>query len=880
MHTTPNECAPTVDSVLSHWDDCRKQTLHLHDSKHFKLADLGRESLCLSALQSILDAPLISEESSLNHSSCLNAVQQHCLTTRVSPQMLNCSLILLSLEHLSLPNASAAPDFRLTEAQRAMLCTSLLFDAPFQIPLMKYSCTAVSEHALVEYKTSARELPGNMEGLTKKPTSPRQHERHQLDLPDPLADLSTFTTLECLKRDILIQVLQKVLYTHPYIQTFYHKLSRSVIIVMSTGFDGNSTHSFKWSSHTHSKVGFQNFLRYVLPKYSSQVDEAVVYDMERREAFEAEKKQLLEEKLKALQLEQQSAEGTSTEENATKTSAKGSKQASATKKAPVAKTPSEKLKSSSKDCTPSPSSINMSTIEASLPKFQERKLFSAYDVGDVVLLTEGTTTTQYTADGVQIRTEDYHFVDGEHTLSVSVLDSNQHILSTTLRLKGSKSTQSPTVKQASTEKEDLTGVQSEKPNESNGESKSEVEIVGIPQPPDGVKFACLRADFHDSLSISLSHYGPRGSGSLPFEPALPEILQENERSESTVTSRPPSRQAASPGKLTKKQQEQQQQLLEQQRLLEEEKAREREIAQKIVQRKYDELNRHNKYQQLFVGTPHGLHVHCQVMVDLKASPTVSDGSDGIIVVRQKYPTKSSGQQRGEEQLLQTAYKEKQRCSLPDGTLVRYMSDSSVIIQCPSGSVYCTANEREREQFKAALRTGEPTPTTPNSEATESVERVVSAARVSFAQEESSSGGGKGTEEGWLHEAVWVVTTAKGEQFLWSALGVKGSFSAEEKLPCEEEGSGGSQQSKVELSKDEAKKDATMVDGSTMGGSDEVDSPETKQKGKAVWLRKLQSYPATDPISKEVHTIVCLSLQYVHACIALVINIHYTVPDCV
>lgn len=809
-------------------------------------------------------------------------MQQHCLSANISPRLLDHSLILLSLEHLSLPSASAAPDFRLSRAaQQAMLSTSLLFDAPLHIPLKKVSSAVVSERALVEYGAGASELPSSVDGSTGDPVSTLRAEKNRLDLPDPLADLSSYTTVECLKRDSLVQMLQKLLFTHPYIQAFYHNLSRSVVIVMSTGFDGKPTHSYKWSSHTHSKVGFQNFLKYVLPKYGTRIDEATVYDTERREVFEAENKRLLEEKLKALQLEQQSVEAVATEESATKTSAKGSKQSSATKKAPVAKTPSGKIKASSKDCTPSPSSINMSTIEASLPTFQERKLFPAYDVGDVVLLTEGTTTTQYTADGVQIRTEDYHFVDGERTLTVSVLDSSQHVLSTTLRLKGSKFTQSPAAKASRSEDEGLTSVQSEGPKESGGEGgdDDDVEAVGIPQPPDGVEFACLRADFRDSLSISLSHYGPRGSGRLPHEPALPKVLQESERSsESAVTSRPPSRQAASPGKLTKKQQEQQQQLLEQQRLLEEERAREREIAEKVFQRKRDELKRHNKYQQLFVGTPHGLQLHCQVMSDLGASPSVSDGSDGAVVIRQKYPTRSSGQQRGEEELLRAAYEEKQRCSLPDGSLVRYMCNNSVVVQCPDGSVYHTANKREREQFVAALRASEPATATPNPEDADSVERVVSAARVSFAQEDASGGGGEGMNEEWLREeAVWVVTTAKNEQFLWSALADKASSSAEQKPSCEEEGA---QQPKAEaeLSREERGEGTSMGDGSALGESDEVDSTEAKPKGKAVWLRKLLSYPATDPISKEVHvrteTCTCTC-----TCISATCIYTHTVPTC-
>ena len=827
------------------------------------MVDSEQESLCLSAMQSILKSPEISKELSLHHSAALHAVQHFCLSSSVSPQSLDYSLIILSLEHLSVPSASVAPDFSFPDAQQAMLSSRLLFDVPLQIPLKKKSLTSSSLHALVEYKADAgvSESDGkpsavkcSSEGLKMSSSlSKLDSDGQELDLPSPLTNLCSYTSVECLKGDSLVQILHHLSATHPYMQALYHHLSRSTVIVVSTGFDGKLIHSYKWSSQSHSKVGFQNFLQYVLPKYASQIDKAVQIDTERRDVFEEENKRLLEEKLKVLQ-QQPSAEATAEDKESEALSVKGSKRASVAKKTPAAKSPEKKSKTSSKAITPTSSTVNVSSIEESLPKFEERKLFSAYNVGDVVLLTEGTTTTQFTADGVQICTEEYHFVDDDGSLRVSILD-DRHTLSVGMLLNGGKSKSTTAVTQPVVQP---TGDQI--PNEGKSETaegsgdteEKDVVVAGIPEPPDGIGFACLKAHFYQSLSLSLSHYGPKGTGQLPYKPAYPAILQESDRSESSNTSRPQSQQAQSPaGKLSKKQQEQQQQLLEQQRLLEEEKAREREIAQNKFHEQCNSLKRHNKYQQLFVGTPHGLQVNCHIMADLSADPTITDGSDGVMVVRQGYPTRSSGKQSGEEHLVQAAYKEKQRCSLPDGSLVRYMCDGSIIIQCPNGNIYRSATESERKQFKASSLSGKSDTTSiPSREASEGIERITSAARVTFAQESPLGSTDEGKEESQLDEAVWVVTTAKGEQFMQSDLRKDIHSSTTLESP-DEDGSGDTSQKPGLDDGNGQKERGAEGDGSAEQVGEESVRDDAKSEPCTVWLRQLRSYPATDPISKEV-----------------------------
>ncbi len=329
--------------------------------------------------------------------------------------------------------------------------------------------------------------------------------------------------------------------------------------------------------------------------------------------------------------------------------------------------------------------------------------------------------------------------------------------------------------------------------------------------------------------LSFSHYGPSGNGELPFEPEKPEILQAASRPISSADSRSQSRQGVSPQKLSKKQQEQQQQLLEQQRLLEGQQAKERKLAEEKYKEQQESLMRHNKYQQLFASTQYGLHVHCQVMADAEADPSLTDGSDGFVVARQCYPVQTSGTQDCEEVLSQTAFKEKSRCYLPSGSVVRYMHDSSIVVQCADGSVYHTANPAQVEAYKSAFsQTTESQMDQAAKEATETIERVMSTTRVTFADETDKDKVKKPPSNAAVQ--VWVVTTPDGTRYLWR----------KEKQPpsIQEKGDG------VEVPPSEAQDEVT--------GEAALDPcPADENVTRIVPLTKLECFPATDPVSKEV-----------------------------
>ena len=786
----------------------------------------------LSNLMAVVNAPSIPAEESCLASALLHSVEHFCVSSDLSPQMLNYALIVLSLESVTLPNASTPP-LRLSWFGAGQ-SSHLLFDHPFSIPLKELSSSTAGE-AIVPYSKSGEyghhsQIPSNEQANASAPETCEvdQHSatRFTLALPRPLTDLRGYSTCEYLQKDALLQMLQEsVHYTHPYVIPYYHKHSSSVVVVAHTGFDGNPIHKYGWSSQAHAKVGFQNYLQYVTKKFGDAVDQAVLEDAESREQHERERKVMIEEKMKALQ-EQQGGMPDKKEEEMT--SAKGTK--GNAKKTPSEKSPQGKRsKMSTKECTPTASTHDIVCVEASLSEFEKQKRFIAYDMGDEVLLNNGSITTQFTGDGAQICTEKYQLGESHVSVKVSVL-SNGNTISTYLTQRGPNDITAPN-RGENIVPESAGSSDKASDREDNSEQENAAHSpppAMIPEPPHSVAFASLQASFHNSLTISVSHYGPKGNGKLPYKPTQPEILNEVIRPESTNDSRPQSRQGTSPQKLSKKQLEQQQQLLEQERLLEGQKAEKRKAAMEKYLQQCNDIGRQNKYQQMFLSTPYGLQVHSQVMVDLQADPALTDGSDGYIVIRQSYPIKSSGTQSC-EQFLQSAYQEKHRSYLPDGSVARFMLNKSVIIQCSDGSVYRTAISSEFDQYTKSLPSSEQVGKVP--EATGHIpERITSAAKVSFVDGVEGNNGCK------LEQAVWVVTMPSGQQYLWNS-----PVSSE---PNEPETHAG------DVVKTETR-EGELAENVEESGDVQDKSKETE---KIIPLKLLETFPSTDPLTKEVSNV--------------------------
>lgn len=812
-------------TILPYGDVAKEKTFQLKNSEQLNIAESESTVNQLSGVASLL---LPSPEENVYQKADIHALEHFCLSEEITPLALNHALILMSLEHVKLPNASTPPGHCYTNTQ---MRGGLLFDHPFTIPTRPHVSQDKALLPVSETTSSVRISSGGPTGAI------------ELQLPDPHSDLSEYSTLQVLKKRALLQLIQSLQATHPYVEVFHHQHNQATVMVVHTGFDGSPLYTYEFNSQAHSKVGFQNYLQYVAETYGDIIDKAIAEDAEKQEEFEEEHKVLLEEKLKAQQKLEEERISTPQVEQEGKSSAK-SKKGSAASSAKRSKVPS-------KEATPRGSSSN---LLASLPQYVKPKRFVAYDIGDRVLLTKCKHTTVFTSDGVQVQAEKNVFVEGDSNISVSLLSKGHKISCVLTAKQNTTDDNTEPVSKSPSKNEDKENGQS---NETDEEAPTEEPVKGVPQPPSHLKYAAMCASFKDSLRVSLSHYGPQGNGKLPYSPNKPSILDVPARQGSASGSRPQSQQGSSPQKLSKKQQEQQQQLLEQQRLMEEQLEKERKVAEKVFKEECDKLERHNKYQQLFASTLYGLHVHCQIMVNLDANVGISDGSDGYVVVRQSYPVKSNGVQLCEKRL-GVAFQEKRQCCLPDGTVVRYLTDGSVVIQCADSSIYRTATGSELNEYCRQVQESSDSKqedsTTQQLEAevsAEAVGRITSANKVMFADAE-----GKNDTNQLPPESVWVITKPDGKRYLWKHVVAQPRSSGDETVDeSKKEGEENADGTKEE-STDEEKSDNIMSEVST--------SP-------VVPLDPLALFSATDPVTNEVS--LAYMYMYIHSIAFFMFNLN-------
>lgn len=655
----------------------------------------------------------------LNHSLCSNST--------LLPTQLNHALILMSLENVKLQSASSAP----AENFKHPNVSGLLFDHPFNLDIVS------KEKSLISVSQSLTSSPRKSEEV--KEEVPTMHSLYTLNVDRPHCNLQNFSTLEVYEFNGLLQELMSMHATHPYLEVFEHKHSESIILVLHTGFDGSPVHTYKSSSHTHTKVGFQNYLKYVVERYGHLIEEAIEEDMRREEEYSIEmddkQKSIILQKLKEAEERQQDGLAVVPEEplmstpmaSTTLSTPDKIKQrvSSLSQRTPNSKTPDSKISSAKKK---DKLTVDVTTTLSSTPDLQKNeehfkmpKRFTGYDLGDIVLLKESVHTTVFTADGIQLQSKRLLPFDDDEPSSCEIsLLHNGHKLSTSQ-------------------------VWSTKEQQNNLSKDMSSPTAGIPQPPPLLQYASLSACFSNSLRLSCSYYGPKANGDLPYLPDRSSILNFSPASEQ---SRATSRQASSP-KLNKKQLEQQQQLLEQQRLQEEKQEKERQAAQAKYEYEYTSLVRNNKYQQLFINTECGLNVHCQAMIDLEADPSITDGSDAITVVKQWYSYSDTATHLSEH-----ISRERCRYYHPEGYVVKCMADKSVVILSADGYKYRTATSTEVEFF-LDKKNHTPLAQVELDSIDQSTRKITSATRVTFADDYRED-----------KSMIWLVTSPLGKIYLW------------------------------------------------------------------------------------------------------------------
>ena len=796
----PNSDNKRVTTYIEHWDQLQLLSHHLSNSIFLNIGSSQVETNNRSLLGEILSVPLVSADEQNDHLAMLHALQHYCTSAEVSAELLNHALLVLSLEHVQLLNATHSPDITINS-------DPLLFDFPLDIAIREKSTQqSTASVALVPYNN-----PQSGTTSVQSNGGDSLQQKYDLDLPKPYRSLSEYTVCEPMSRGSLLQLLQSLQHTHSHLSVHHHKVSRSTLIVAHAGFDGKPLHSYSWQSLAHSRVGFNNYLQYIAQQFGEEIDRAVEEDQLRREVFEEQRCKLMDERRREQEEQQKTMEPVKEEQGETKVSAKGGKKsaASSAKKTPLEK----KSKSDITSTTPEPAA------EADLPEFEERTLYEAYDVGDTILLEKGQCSVQFLSDGSQIHTERTERFGSDTMVSVSAL-SNGHMVSCSVRRRETTANCHSADKERKNEEDD-----------ENSNKEDETPVASIPQPPLGVEFASLSAQFRDSLCVSLSHFGPNGNGTLPFEPPKPAILLEPQSPDtSSSDSRPQSRQT--PQKMNKKQMEQQQQLLEQQRQLEEQKRKERAEAQELYDRQYSALLRQNKYQQLFVSTPYGLHVHCQVDVELSADPALTDGSDGSIIVKQSYPIQSHNSGQGDFSWAFTAYSEVERYYLPDGSVIRFMKDGSIAVLCPDGHVYQTATKSLCDLYHQSLNdrdtsegaheeAGEEEVNTPP------VQPTFSDTKVSFVDQLTIPT----VQERNISDVVWVVMSPTGQRYMW-------------KRPIVDN-------RKNEADNEESEGVIAKGDGEILPDNCQVPDSQTLPQPSIVPLPSAQVFETTDPVTKQV-----------------------------
>lgn len=621
--------------IIPSGDEVTKRNIGLHrSSAHFE------EKVVKTASLNSFFSLTPSNDPDLN--ACIHTLN-HLLHTheKLTVTKFNHFLVLLSLENLCLQTASSLPKHNFTKP----VVSPLLYDHPFNLKLV------TDESSIV---------PFSKFGDSDWPT---QLSSQKLQLDTPLRNLGDYSDLEVFEFNGLLQELRSLQFTHPYVEIFQHQHSESTILVVHTGFDGTPVHKHKLSSHTHTRVGFQNYLQFVCERYGDQIDEAVEKNRIRRAEYEEERKAAATQRLKEAEKQKEVLETLEEEQGMDSGKTRKSVASHLTTKS------TKKGATSSTSDTPASSISDFHRGETLIQPFQVEKLFTGYDMGDVVLLTESIHTTLFTSDGVQVQSKRQLMTDGTpEPCDVSLLHNGHRVVCTQVW--------------ASDNSSPATDVGANQPTN-----------TVIPQLPPELTNATLKACFNSSLHISCSHYGPKGNGEFPYLPYRPKILEQPQQSDHLQL--PATQPGVSP-KLSKKQQEHQQQLLEQQRAQEALLEKERQVARAKYQQEYDILVRNYKYQQLSISTEYGLQAQCHVSLDHETDTVVADsgvGVEGSVIIKQQYSHPETVAHLNEH-----ASKEKFRFYHPDGYVIKCMKDDTVTILCADGSRYCSATPKEAELF--------------------------------------------------------------------------------------------------------------------------------------------------------------------------------------
>jgi len=811
--------------IISHGDDLSKRSLNLPISLLYK-KKYEEDMLHKSELNSVFT---LTNFESPDKKSVIQALDHFVSTnSKLAISQFHHALLLLSLDSIEQPSASTPPSFQL-KSPRA---SGLLFDHPFKFDLVPKDKIIVPVSELPHISSVNIAAPNTDEDNLEADLS-----SHMLNISRRQCRLLEYSSLELFDFFGLLQELLNAKNTHPYMEFYEHKHTESVVIVLHTGFNGLPTYSFKTNSHLHTKIGFTNFLDYVLDKYGPEIEDAVEEDKRKKlesETYKLEARDsLMMQRIKeAAERHQQKQEGLSTvvEEDiqnprsatvsitpVDKNKKRGSVQSQRNAESSKATSAKKKATKASLEVpTPLPTTSPL-VVEEPQEDFQYEppKRFTGYNLGDVVLVKESTCSTAFTADGAQLRTTRLlKEKDGQEFSNEASMQHNGHVFSISQVWKMKEQDKTGPIPDIMMNGKQWSGEQYP-----GGAMSAQVPIIkepslaaGVPKPPQSLLHAQMTASMNNSLRLSYSYFGPKGDGEIPSLPIRPAILD----APAPEMPRPPSQNTSQ--KLSKKQLEQQQQLLEQHKMEQEKFEAKRNKASLEYEQACTNISRNTKYQQLFISTECGLNVHCHPMVDLEADPDIEDGTDAFTVIKQGYSYSTTA-----SHLSQDIAKEKCRYYHPKGFVVKFMTDKSVQVLGATGYKYRPATVKELE----ALQEGNASLSN-EVEAQDCINQttklMLSSTGVTFAD--------NAEDTNVTDQSIWVVTTPLGKSYLWKP------------LPQERRKS---------------------IDQSSAIALDEGETKNSKSKPDhqfvVAQLSQLHYIRATDPVTNEVR----ISMLYNNAC---------------
>ena len=736
--------------IISHGDDLSKRSLNLPVSSLYK-TKYEEDMLHKSGLNSVF---ALAKCKSPDVKSIIQALDQFVSSSsKLTVSQFHHALLLLSLDNTEQPSASNPPSYQLKFPK----ASSLLFDHPFNFELVP------KEEMIVPISELPQTSSVNIADLdTDEDNLEADLSSHMLNISRRQCRLLEYSSFEVFDFLGLLQELISAKDTHPYMEVYEHKHTESIVIVLHTGFNGLPTYSYKTSSHVHTKVGFTNFLDYVLDKYGLEIEDAVEEDKKKKMEPKVNKlevrdsammlkiKEAAEKQQLSTVVEEEGHNPRSARVSITpveKSKKRSSVQSQRTADSSKATSAKKKAKASLEVPTPLPPSPLVVEEPQEELQCETHKRFTGYNLGDVVLLKEMNCSTAFTADGVQLRTTRLlNEKDGKEFSTEASVQHNGHVLS--ISQVWMMKEQDKIIPDIMMNGKQWSGVE-----EHNGSISAQRPIMnesppaaGVPKPPQSLLHAQMSVSFNNSLRLSYSYFGPKGDGEIPSLPIRPGILD----APAPEMPRPPSQNTSQ--KLSKKQLEQQQQLLEQYRLEQEKFQANKNQATVEYERACTNISRNNKYQQLFVSTECGLNVHCHPMVDLEADPSIVDGTDSFTVIKQWYSNPNTA-----SHLSQDTAKEKYRYYHPKGFVVKFMTDKSVQVLGATGYRYRPATAKDLEEIQKE-----------NSDETEAQDRVnqqaksmISNTGVTFTNNAEASD--------INDQTIWVVTTPLGKSYLWKPL---------------------------------------------------------------------------------------------------------------